>query len=244
MKNSESMIAGMTVFILLLIWVAGSIWPSMTFAGSIYGGMLALSGTLLMLTPLLLLAVKRIDWINNKVTAHIPMRTLLSWHIYASFLGCILILLHTGHKFDNVLASTLFALTLTVIFSGIVGRYLQRQIGDDVRGKRKLLAQLYDEYDVLLTSNTALESLDTASRHIRALVMERSSKVSSGAYTLSKVVNLVSSIADVESAISSRETLKKWFTFWFRIHYMLAISMYLLLSLHIWSAIHFGLRWF
>ena len=96
MKDREPMIAAATVLVLVLIWIAGSITPSVRFAGSTLGGMLALSGALLMLTPLLPLAVKRIDWINSKVTPHIPMRTLLLWHIYASFLGSILILLHTG----------------------------------------------------------------------------------------------------------------------------------------------------
>ena len=248
MKDREPMIAAATVFVLVLIWIAGSIAPSARFAGSTLGGMLALTGAFLMLTPLLLLAVKRIAWINSKVTPHIPLRTLLLWHIYASFLGSILILLHTGHKFDSVLASTLFALTLAVIFSGVVGRYLQRQIGDDVRSKRKLLDKLYDEYDGLVTSSTALatsqEQLNPASRRIRSLVMARSSDVSPGAYRLANVVDVVSSIADVESAISGRESLKKWFTLWFRTHYTLVISMYFLLILHIWSAIHFGIRWF
>ncbi len=125
---------------------------------------------------------------------------------------------------------------------------MQRQIGDDVRSKRKLLDKLYDEYDGLLTSSTALgtahEQLNPASRRIRSLVMARSSDVSPGAYRLANVVDVVSSIADVESAISGRESLKKWFTLWFRTHYTLVISMYLLLILHIWSAIHFGIRWF
>ncbi len=58
------------------------------------------------------------------------------------------------------------------------------------------------------------------------------------------VARLVGSIADVESAIKARETLKRWFSRWLRLHIVLAAGLYLLLVLHIWAGIHFGLRWF
>jgi hypothetical protein len=134
--------------------------------------------------------------------------------------------MHTGHKFNGVLAASLTGLTLAVVFSGVIGRYLQRQIGDDVRDKRKLLSHLYQEYDSVSPSATADTHAGTTS--MRALV---------------SVVELVSSIADVESAITAREALKRWFTIWHRVHMTLAIGMYLLLVFHVWSGIHFGLRW-
>ena len=58
------------------------------------------------------------------------------------------------------------------------------------------------------------------------------------------VARLVGAIADVESAIEARETIKRWFLRWLRFHIVLATALYLLLALHIWAGIHFGLRWF
>ncbi len=58
------------------------------------------------------------------------------------------------------------------------------------------------------------------------------------------VARLVGSIADVESAIQARETFKRWFSRWLRLHIVLATALYLLLCLHGWAGIHFGLRWF
>ncbi len=58
------------------------------------------------------------------------------------------------------------------------------------------------------------------------------------------VARLVGSIADVESAIEARETLKRWFSRWLRLHIVLAFALYLFLALHVWAGIHFGLRWF
>ncbi len=248
MREREPIIAAATIFILLLVWIGGVIEPSPDFAGSALGGVLALTGTFLLLTPLFFLGVKRIDSIKTMVVRHIPMRTILLWHIYAGFLGTVLILLHTGHKFNGALAASLTALTLIVVFSGVIGRYLQRQIGDDVRGKRKLLTQLYEEYDsVSVRGNLAPEfpgQVSPPENRITSLVEDHTSAVVIGTNTVVNVVNLVSSIADVESAITSRETLKQWFTLWYRVHITLAIGMYLLLILHIWSGIHFGLRWF
>ncbi len=58
------------------------------------------------------------------------------------------------------------------------------------------------------------------------------------------VARLVGSIADVESAIEGRETLKRWFSRWLHLHIVLAAALYVLLGLHVWAGIHFGLRWF
>ncbi len=238
MRDREPKIAAATIFILLLVWIGGGIDPSHDFAGSAAGGVLALTGTFLLLTPLLFLVIKRIDFVKTIVVRHIPMRTILIWHIYAGFVGTILVLLHTGHKFSGVLAASLTTLTLTVVFSGVIGRYLQRQIGDDVRSKRRLLNQLYEEYDsVSARSNMATEYQG------QDFIIDRTAPNTIGTYLVVNIVNLVSSIADVESAITSRETLKQWFTIWYRAHITLSIGMYLLLILHIWSGIHFGLRW-
>ena len=223
MSDREPIIAAAAIFILLLVWIGGMIEPSHDFAGSALGGAFAVTGTLLLLMPLSLAAIKRIDIVKKAVVGHISMKTMLIWHIYAGFLGTILILLHTGHKFGGVLATSLTAFTICVLFSGVIGRYLQRHIGDDVRDKRQLLNQLYENYD---------------------FVTDHSSPSAIGTISLVNIVNLVSSIADVESAITSRDTLKQWFTIWFRAHVALIIGMYLLLILHIWSGIHFGLRWF
>ena len=238
MRDREPKIAAATIFILLLVWIGGGIDPSHDFAGSAVGGILALAGTFLLLTPLLFLVIKRIDFVKTIVVRHIPMRTILIWHIYAGFVGTVLVLLHTGHKFSSVLAASLTVLTLAVVFSGVIGRYLQRQIGDDVRSKRKLLNQLYEEYESVSTrSNMAAEY------NGQDFNTDRIAPNTIGTYLVVNIVNLVSSIADVESAITSRETLKQWFTIWYRAHIILIIGMFLLLILHIWSGIYFGLRW-
>jgi len=205
-----------------------------------------------MLGPLLYSVFKRIKPIKIAVTRHVSMRALLAWHTYAGLLGSLLVLLHTGDKFESVLGISLTALTLIVVFSGFVVRYLLRQIGDDVREKRGLLSELYEAYDAAserLTMEPERRALihPLRSALLRAFLTEPTATDAPGAMDVGSpvvVARLVGAIADVESAIEARETLKRWFSRWLRVHIVSSAALYLLLALHIWASIHFGLRWF
>ncbi len=252
MGEREPLVATALVMIILVAWGGGAFHVSPRFAGSPLGGALAVSGAILMLGPLVYLVIKRVKPIKAAVTRHVPMRTLLAWHIYAGLLGPLLVLLHTGHKFESVLGASLTALTLIVVFSGFVGRYLLRQIRDDVRRKRGLLSRLYEAYDAA-SERLTLEPERRALIHplrsalARAFLTESTATDAPGAMEVGSpvaVARLVNSIADVESAIEARETLKRWFSRWLRLHIVLAAGLYLFLILHVWAGIHFGLRWF
>ncbi len=252
MGDREPLVATALVLLILVVWWGGVFHVSPRFAGSPLGGALAVSGALLMLGPLVYLVIKRVKPIKAAVTRHVSMRTLLVWHVYAGLLGPLLVLLHTGHKFESLLGMSLTALTLIVVFSGSVGRYLLRQIGDDVRRKRGLLRRLYEAYDAASERFTMEPERRGLIRPLRSALLRaflRKSKDTNdpGAMDVGSpvaVARLVGSIADVESAIKARETLKRWFSRWLRLHIVLAAGLYLLLVLHIWAGIHFGLRWF
>ncbi len=252
MVERERFVATALIFIILVVWGGGIFHVSPRFAGSPLGGALGVSGALLMLGPLVYLVIKRIKPIKAAVTRHVSMQTLLAWHIYAGLLGPLLVLLHTGHKFESALGISLTALTLIVVFSGFVGRYLLRRIGADVRRKRGLLSRLYEAYDTA-SERLTLEPERRALIHplrsalARAFLTESTATDAPGAMDVGSpvaVARLVNSIADVESAIEARETLKRWFSRWLRLHIVLAAGLYLLLILHVWAGIHFGLRWF
>ncbi len=225
---------------------------SLRFAGSAFGGALAVTGAVLMLGPLVYLVIKRIRTIKRRVTRHVSMRTLLSWHIYTGLVGSLLVLLHTGHKFESVLGIALTGFTLIVVFSGFVGRYLLKRIGGDVREKRELLGQLYEAYDAAskrLATEPERHALVQPIRNAltRAFLAEPAVAEGGDAIDLTSpatVAMLVDSISDVESAIEGREVIKRWFSRWLRLHIALAFSLYGLLGVHVWAGIHFGLRWF
>jgi hypothetical protein len=248
----EPVVATALIMIILVVWGGGVFHVSPRFAGSPLGGALGVSGALLILGPLVYLVIKRVKPIKTAVTRHVSMRTLLAWHIYAGLLGPLLVLLHTGHKFESVLGISLTALTLIVVCSGFVGRYLLRRIGDDLRRKRGLLSRLYEAYDAA-SERLAMEPERRALMHplrsalLRAFLTESPTPDAPDVMDVGSpatIARLVGSIADVEYAIETGETLKRWFSRWLRLHIALAAGLYLLLALHVWAGIHFGLRWF
>ena len=59
-----------------------------------------------------------------------------------------------------------------------------------------------------------------------------------------RAIRLADSIADLEYAIKTHETFKRWFGSWLKFHIVISFILYLLLALHVWAGIYFGLRWF
>ncbi len=185
------------------------------------------------------------------------MRTLLTWHIYAGIVGPILVLLHTGHKFVSPLGIALTSMTLLVVLSGFAGRYLMNQISTEIRQKKAMLSQLQTAYE-----HAAAQLADYPDRAAllrpfagfwgrlaAALVVRESPEASPNTTTEGPpdpvlLLRLSDAMADVEYAIKTHETFKRWFGKWLKFHIVISVILYGLMALHVWAAIHFGLRWF
>lgn len=251
-EREEIVISGLVIF-LLILWLGFPFHESHRFAGSLWGGVLAITGTLLMLVPLLYYFIKRIKWIKKKVTRKFPMRTLLAWHIYAGVLGPILVILHTGHKFESVIGVSLTAMTLIVVLSGFIGRYLMGHIGTELKDKKAMLTTLNKSYEQTMRElktccTDKAEAIRPFTGFFSRLFLNKLFNREEPANTpwpiTERAARLVDAIADLEYAIKTHETFKKMFGRWLKLHIVLSFVLYGLLSAHIWSAIHFGIRWF
>ncbi len=108
MRDRDRTIVTLLVLLMLTVWLGFLLHRSPRFAGSPWGGVLGVSGAILMIVPLAAYGVvKRVQVIKRRITGWMPMRTLLTVHIYTALLGSILVLLHTGHKFDSPLGMAL-----------------------------------------------------------------------------------------------------------------------------------------
>lgn len=243
MNERERFIVSGLVVLMLVTWLGFVLHRSPDFAGSALGGVLAVSGSLMMLFPLLYLFIKRIPSLKKFATRRIPMKQWLTWHIYAGVIGPILVLLHTGHKFESALGIALTGMTLVVVVSGFIGRYLMSFISGELREKRETLAALRRDYDRLAAGESdAVASAGGSPQPWRwrlgAWLMPAASP------ELARIVRLTESIADLEYAIALNETFKRGFGLWLKFHIVISFVLYGLLGLHVWAAIHFGLRWF
>lgn len=255
MKEKERLIVAGLVVLMLVIWLGFPFHQSSRFAGTLWGGVLGVAGAVLMLIPLLYLFVKRIKWLKSKVTQHVSMRTLLAWHIYAGVLGPILVVIHSGHKYESPLGIALTAMTLLVVISGFVGRYLMNQLSQEIRQKKALLSSLQAAYrqaaDDLAAAPDRAEVLRPFAgffgRLLAGLFFPDTVAEPASASTVSShpamLLRLSESIADVEYSIKTHENFKAWFGKWLKFHIVISIVLYVLVAMHIWAAIHFGLRW-
>lgn len=252
MKENERTIVGGLVVLLLILWLGFAFHRSPRFAGSLAGGVLAITGSALMLVPLVYFVIKRIKPLKPFVVARVSMRTLLAIHVYAGVLGPILVLLHTGHKFESHLGIALMAMTLIVVVSGFTGRYLMSQFSDTIHEKKEMLTQLelaYRETAAELAARPEFIAVvqpfaGFLSRLFAGILLTSKGASLAAAPAPVRALRLAESIADLEYAIKTHETFKRVFKVWLKLHIVLSFTLYALLGLHVWSSIHFGLRWF
>jgi hypothetical protein len=252
MKERERLVVSGLVVLLLMLWLGFLVHRSPRFAGSLWGGLLGVSGATLMIVPLAYMIIKRIWPLKKQVTRRISMRTLLSWHIYAGIVGPILVLLHTGHKFESTLGTALTAMTILVVLSGFTGRYLMSQFSQTIREKKEMLTQLELAYRTTATELAAhpeqaamVRPMSGFLTRLLADFLVAPAGTSPATVPASvRALRLAESIADVEYAVKTHETFKRWFAAWLKFHIVISFVLYGLLALHVWAGIHFGLRWF
>ncbi len=250
MRDRGSTIVALLVILMVTVWLGFLLHSSPRFAGSLSGGVLGVSGTILMLVPLAVYGVtKRVRTIRRWVTGWMSMRTLLAVHIYTALIGSILVLLHTGHKFDSPLGMALTAMVLLVVMSGFVGRYLMSHIGRGLREKQEMLGGLQLGFEQM-SEDLARQKVEHASIRSapgRSLLpwnwfgdpshIEDTESVSS-------VSAVAGGIADLEYSIAVHGRVRKWFRKWVRFHRVISGVLCFLLALHVWAGVYYGLRWF
>jgi len=257
MKEKERLIVGGLVALMLILWLGFPFHHSPRFAGSLWGGMLGVAGAVLMLVPLAYMVVKRNKRLKKFVSQWVSMRTLLAWHIYAGVLGPLLVVIHSGHKYESPLGIALIGMTLLVVVSGFVGRYLMNQFSQEIREKKSMLQSLQTRYQEAQSElagapqqAAALQPFSGFFGRLLSGLFVHETATSAGGTQLTTtpspatLLRLSESIADVEYAIRTHEHFKTWFGKWLKFHIWISLALYALMALHIWAAIHFGLRWF
>jgi hypothetical protein len=252
MKEREELVVGSLVALMLVIWLGYEFHESPRFAGTAWGGILAVLGSALMLVPAAYIAVKRVKWVRTSATRWMSMRTILALHIYAGVIGPILVVLHTGHKFESALGIALTALTLIVVISGFTGRYLLSRLNRAMRQSDAVIKQLHARQEEAgqeiqaagLERTEALMAFAGLKGTVRRILFRSEDLASPSASPISRAVALSDTIADIEYSRRVQAAVKRSFKAWLKLHIVISCVLYLLMGLHVWSAIHFGIRWF
>ncbi len=248
MQERQKLVVSALIVLMLVLTMGFFVHRDPRFAGSLAGGLLGISAASLMLVPLMYLFVKRIPWLKKRITPHISMRTLLTIHIYTGVLAPILGVLHTGHKFQSALGIALTLMMLIVAISGYVGRYLLGRLSTDIRQMRADRDELLAEYTLISEKLQAHPDSATVVRRGASLRGRLASLVLVGKTdgllrAPAQALRIAESVSDLELAIRTHGTARAVFTRWLTCHIIIAIVLYALLFVHIWSAWYFGIRW-
>ena len=233
MNEKEKLAVGSLVTLLLFLAPGYLLHVSPRFAGSVAGGIFGIAGATLLILLLVYPLVKHVKWLNSRVTRHIPLRTLLTFHVYAGIFGPILGIVHSGHKYQSPLGIVLILTILVVVLTGFVGRYYLATLLVGQRQQESMLATLRNAYNRVAATLAGRSALSAAGAPETAAVTPPNVPI----------LPLVDAIADLEYAIGARETVKRILGRWMIVHVTASIIMYLLLGLHIWSGIYYELRW-
>ena len=252
MKNERTIIGGLLI-LQISLGLGFLIHRSPRFPGSLTGGILGVSAALLMiLPPLLYSATKRIGFFKSWITKRISLGTMLNWHVYTSIVGSILAVLHTGHRFESTLGIWLVAMMMLTVLSGFVGRYFLSYSSKELREKQDTLNLMATQYNQIIGEagqKPNAEVIYAAShnavrRALNSFIGMETSLVGANTPLSIRAVRLAESIADIEYSIKTHELLKRRTADWLKVHILTSCTFYLLLIIHVWSAIYFGIRWF
>ena len=246
MKERERIVAAGVFAVLIFAWLGFVVHSDPRFAGSGAGAVFGIAGAVLMLVPLAYPAVKRIPFLSARITPYVSLQTWMTLHVYAGILGPLLGIIHTGHKYDNPLGIALTAVMLLVVVSGFVGRYYLSFANQEIRDKLLLLQTARGDLDsawgVMENSPSEMKTLPKMPLLAAGLASVGFDLSSAG--PAGEVTRCAESVADLEYGIRTHELIKRWCGRWLMLHLVLSVVLYVLLALHIWASIHFGLRWF
>lgn len=227
MQSRDRSVTVSIFFVLLMLWLGFLIHRSPRFAGSAWGGFFGVSAALLMLVPLVYSFVKRVAPLRRRFTQRFSFRSLLQAHVYLGLIGALLALIHSGHKFQSVLGIVLTATMLLVVISGFIGQYFLGYVVEDIREKQVQLGMLR-------------RTLGVKSRALASGPLEPSVPMQAAA----ELIPVATATAELQYSLQFQERIRRLFNAWLGIHIICSVFFYLLLGLHVWAGIQFGLRWF
>ena len=245
MKEREGIIVTGGFSILLVTWLGFLLHRAPRFAGSGVGGAFGIAAAVLLLLPLAYPIAKRIPFLHTRITQRVSMQSLLALHVYSGIFGPLFAIVHTGHKFDSLLGIALTAVMLLVVVSGFAVRYLLTYVTYEIKDKLVLLQTARGDLDsawgVLENSPSEMRAVPKA-RLLTAGLASVGIELPVGG-PAGDVLRTAEAVADLEFAVRTHGVLKSWFGLSLKVHILLSVVLYVLLGLHVWAGIHFGLRW-
>lgn len=235
MTFQERNIAAYLSLFFVALFLTVFIHQSATFAGSLTGHLVGIGGAVLMFMALAYPVRKRILGKKGKENP-------LTRHILYGLLGCSLALVHSAHKFGSAVGLILLVATFLLVFSGIVGFFLFRKVSRTLKDQKGDLDVLTDRLEAQRQDVRAcaprldLEPVTESDipNGDRETELERRCR---------EAIDLAHSVVELEYTVAVFSKVKRLFSMWTKVHYVLALCLFSILIVHILDVLYYGLRW-
>jgi ABC-type multidrug transport system fused ATPase/permease subunit len=200
------------VYLFVLAW-----WQEVPAASGLFGHSIGILGFLLMLTTELLYSLR-------KRSLHARWGRLSNWlrfHIYTGLVGPYMVLLHSSWKF-NGLAGVVLLLTLIIVISGFIGRYIYTAIprtADGIELESEQLSRYIAEIEATLSQqNASLAPKREKSREIKQLRKRQ---------------------LQLKRQLTGLARARRGLAIWHTVHVPIGIVLFLSAFIHIIAAIYY-----
>lgn len=251
----ELWLALLTIVIISAGYLLIVFWQGIPAAGDFFGHSLGVVGFLLMLSTETLYSLRkraiRRPWGR--------LRTWLRAHIFSGIVGPYLVFLHSAWEFRG-LAGIVLLMTVIVVISGFVGRYIYTAVPRTADGMVWEEQQVQEQIDALesvlakqqpqLPEGTRLEDLVPASRGIIGVLQEipaylkrlrvRRELAPEAMETLEQMLDARRRSRELRRSLDSLATARRLLAVWHTVHIPLGMALFVAAFVHIGAALYYA----
>ncbi len=246
------------VFITVAYLVVQARLKEIPSASSLWGHSIGVLGFVLMLMTEVLYSLRK----RSMHARWGRMSDWLEFHIFTGLVGPFLVLLHPGFQFKG-LAGVLSLLTILIVISGFIGRYIYTAVPRTADGVEIDLAILEAQAAGMASELAALSHHRTTQPvGVRRPVGAGNTSGIPVSYQLSEIMDarlvnqpvsgalrakarhlqeLQNQHRKLQKVIRQRQTARRLFSLWHTIHIPLGLTLFLIAFIHIGAAIYFAL---
>lgn len=212
-SNRELWLALLAIVLISLLYgLVVFNWQRIPEASELFGHMLGVVGFLLMLMTETLYSIRK----RSRSARWGRMSNWLTFHIFTGIVGSYMVLLHTAWKF-NGLAGAVTLMTLVVVASGFIGRYIYTSIPR--------------------TTDGFTAEIETIEREISSV---QQILLSSGNAQKKTIKKLRKRQYDLQRQAASLATARRLLALWHAIHIPIGMVMFTAAFVHICAALYYA----
>lgn len=208
-------------------------------ASSLWGHTIGIIGFLMMLMTETLYSLRK----RTRRSRWGKMSNWLEFHIFTGLVGPFMVLLHPGWQFKG-LAGVLSLLTILIVISGFIGRYIYTAIPRTADGIEVSLGELErqsDDIERALARLVRINDKKNASEIAKSDTAIAGSGFSADSRQIKQAqIKLEREQNRLRRIIASRQSSRRLFSLWHTIHIPIGLTVFMIAFIHIGAAIYYS----